>query len=175
MFAARTISSSVLVVGVTAVLAAQAPVLDVKFGLWESTIVTSMSGMAMPQMDTSKLPPEQAAKIAEGMKGMGGQPVTQKNCITKEDLAKDSFMMPADAKMTCTRTITTNTKATFAADINCTGSRTVKGQINIESLDGGNAYKGTMKMASTGGNGQTLNLNMNMSGKYLGPVCGDVK
>ena len=175
MLAARTFTSSILVVGVTAVLAAQAPVLDVKFGLWESTIVTNMSGMAMPQVDTSKLPPEQAAKIAEAMKGMGGQPVTQKNCITKDDLAKDSFMMPADAKMTCTRTITTNTKASFAADINCTGARTVKGHINVEALDGGNAYKGTMKMASTGANGQTLNLTMNMSGKYLGPTCGDVK
>ena len=42
-------------------------------------------------------------------------------------------------------------------------------------LDGGNAFKGTMKMASTGANGQTLNLTMNMSGKYLGPTCGDVK
>jgi hypothetical protein len=174
MFAARTISSSILVVGVTAVLAAQAPALDVKLGLWENTIVTNMGGMAMPQMDTSKLPPEQAAKIAEAMKGMSGQPMTQKHCIRKEDLAKDSFMMPADSKMTCTRTITTNTKATLVADISCTGARTVKGQINVESLDGGNAFKGTMKMASTGG-GQTLNLTMNMSGKYLGPECGDVK
>ena len=174
MFAARTISSSILVVGVTAVLAAQAPALDVKLGLWENTIVTNMGGMAMPQMDTSKLPPEQAAKIAEAMKGMSGQAMTQKHCIRKEDLAKDSFMMPADSKMTCTRTITTNTKATLAADISCTGARTVKGQINVESLDGGNAFKGTMKMASTGG-GQTLNLTMNMSGKYLGPECGDVK
>ena len=46
MFAARTISSSILVVGITAVLAAQAPVLDVKLGLWENTIVTNIGGMA---------------------------------------------------------------------------------------------------------------------------------
>ena len=174
MLVARTLSSSILIVGVTAVLAAQAPVLDVKYGLWENTVVTSMGGMAMPQMDTSKLPPEQAAKIAEAMKGMAGQPMTQKNCITKEALSKDSFMMPENSKMTCTRTITTNTKAALAADIDCTGERTVKGQINVESLDGGNAFKGTMKMASSSG-GKTLNLNMNMTGKYLGPDCGDVK
>jgi hypothetical protein len=31
-----------------------------------------------------------------------------------------------------------------------------------------------MKMASSSG-GKTLNLNMNMTGKYLGPDCGDVK
>ncbi len=175
MFAARSITSSVLVLGVTTVLLAQAPALDVKLGLWENTVVTNMGGMAMPPMDTSKLPPEQAAKIAEAMKGMtGGQPVTQKNCLTKEDLAKDSFMMPEDSKMTCTRTVTTNTRTTFAADINCTGERATKGQINVESLDGGNAYKGTMKMAATS-RGQTMNLTMNMTGKYLGPDCGSVK
>ena len=174
MFVARTISSSILVLGVTAVLVAQAPVLDVKLGLWENTIVTNIGGMAMPQVDTSKMPPEQAAKIAAAMKGMGGQPVTEKHCLTKEDLANDSFMMPKDNKMTCTRTVTTNTKATFAADVNCTGERAVKGQINVESLDGGNAFKGAMKMATTSG-AQTINVNMTMSGKYLGPDCGDVK
>ena len=174
MLAARTISSSILVVAITAVLAAQAPVLDVKLGLWENTMVTSIGGMAMPQMDTSKLPPEQAAKMAEAMKGMAGQPMTQKNCITKEALSKDSFMMPENSKMTCTRTVTTNTKATFAADLNCTGARTVKGQISVESLSGGNAFKGAMKMATTSG-AQTINVNMTMSGKYLGPDCGDVK
>ena len=50
----------------------------------------------------------------------------------------------------------------------------MKGQINVESLDGGNAYNSTMKMASSG-RGQTVNLTMNMTGKYLGPACGDVK
>jgi hypothetical protein len=136
MFAARTISSSILVVGITAVLAAQAPVLDVKLGLWENTIVTNIGGMAMPQVDTSKMPPDQAAKIAEAMKGDERRAVTDKSCLTKEDLANESFMMPKDSKMTCTRTVTTNTKAVFAADVNCTGERTVKGQINVESLAG---------------------------------------
>lgn len=83
-------------------------------------------------------------------------------------------MLPEDSRVKCTRTITANTEATFAADIDCTGERSMKGQINVESLDGGNAYKSTMKMASSG-RGQTVNLTMNMTGKYLGPACGDVK
>ena len=175
MFAARTFSSSILVLGVTAALVAQAPVLDVKFGLWENTIVTNLGGAAMPQKDTSKLPPEQAAKIAEAMKGLtGDRTITEKNCITKEDLAKDSFMMPENSKMTCKRTVTTNTKSTFAADIDCTGETTTKGQITVESLAGGSAYKGAMKMATTS-RGRTMNLTMTMTGKYLGAECGDVK
>ena len=89
----------------------------------------------MPQMDMSKLPPEQAAKIAEAMKGLTGRSDGHRheNCLTKEDLAKDSFMMPENSKMTCKRTVTTNTKTTFAADIDCTGETTMKGQINLAS------------------------------------------
>ena len=34
----------------------------------------------MPQVDTSKMPPDQAAKIAEAMKGMSGRAVTEKTC-----------------------------------------------------------------------------------------------
>jgi len=175
MFATRTITSSILVVGITTVLMAQAPALDVKLGLWENTIVTNM-GMAAPAVDTSKMPPEQAAKIAEMMKGMmGDRTVVEKNCLTKEDLAKDSFMMPEDTRQKCTRTITTNTRSAFAATIACTGERgDTKGDINVESLAGGTAYKSTMKMAATG-RGRTMNMTMTMTGKYLGADCGTVK
>jgi hypothetical protein len=174
MFPTRTIASSILIVGVAAVAFAQAPALDVKLGLWENTVVTN-TGMAMPPVDTSKMPPEQAAKIAEAMKGMmADRTMVEKNCLTKEDLAKDSFMMPADSSHTCTRTVTTNTRTTFAATIDCTGERGMKGQINVESLAGGAAYKSTMKMTSTG-RGRTMNMTMSMTVKYLGPACGDVK
>ena len=175
MLAARTISSSILVVGVTAVLAAQAPLLDVKLGLWENTTITSMSGAVMAQVDPTKMQPDQTAKLAEAMKGMmGPRSMMEKNCLTKEKLARNSFMLPEDSKMSCKRTITTNTTARFAADIDCTGERAMKGQLTVESLEGGNAYKGTMKM-TTSASGQTMDLTMNMTGKYLGPACGDVK
>ena len=174
MFATRTITSSILAAGVTTVLMAQAPALDVRLGLWENTIVTNM-GMAAPPVDTSKMPPDQAAKIAEAMKGMmGDRTMVEKNCLTKEDLAKDSFMMPEDSKQKCTRTITTNTRSTFAATITCTGERDTRGEINVESLAGGTAYKSTMKMAATG-RGRTMNMTMTMTGKYLGADCGSVK
>ena len=107
MLVTRAITSSALVVCITTVLLAQAPALDVKLGLWENTIVTDMGTAMAAQMDTSKLPPEQAAKIAEAMKAMAGKPIVQKTCLTKEDLSKDSFMMPEDSKTKCSRTITT--------------------------------------------------------------------
>ena len=171
----RAITPVLSVLALTTVLVAQAPALDVKLGLWENTVVTRMEGAAMPQIDSSKLPPEQAAKIAEAMKAMmGDRTTTEKHCLTKEDLAKDSFMLPQDGKMACKRTITANTASTFAADLHCTGENEAKGQINVESLSGGSAYKAAMKMAATS-RGRTMNMTMTMTGKYLGPDCGGVK
>ena len=132
MIATRTLLSSVALIGLSAVLVAQAPALDVKLGLWENTIVTNMGGA--PPVDTSKMTPEQAAKIAAAMKGlMGERTMTDKTCVKKEDLAKDSFMLPHESGMTCTRTITTNTRSAYVADVTCTGEREMKGQISIES------------------------------------------
>ena len=171
----RATTSALFLVGLATVVVAQAPVLDVKLGLWENTIVTNIGGMTMPQMDTSKLPPEQAARMAEAMKAMGGgRTVVEKHCLTKEDLSRDSFMLPQDGKLTCKRTVTTNTAARFAADIECTGSSEMKGQIDVESSAGGTVIKNTMHMAVTG-RGRSMNMTMIMTGKYLGPECGTVK
>jgi hypothetical protein len=173
MIAARTFISSVALVGLCAVLGAQAPALDVKLGLWENTIVTNLGGA--PPIDTSKMPPEQAAKIAEAMKGlMGGRTTTEKSCVKKEDLAKDSFMLPKESGMTCTRSITTNSATAYIADVSCTGDREMKGQINIQTAAGGTSMNGSMQMATTA-QGRTMNIAMKMSGKYLGADCGTVK
>ena len=173
MVVRRALIWSFAIVGLGVILVAQAPVLDLKLGLWENTIVTNIGGA--PPVDTSKMSPEQAAKIAEAMKGLAGdRTMTEKSCIKKEDLENESFMLPHDAKTTCTRTVGTNTRASFVADVTCTGDRPMKGQVNIQSLAGGAAFKGAVKMETSAG-GRTTNLAMTMTGKYLGPDCGSVK
>ena len=174
MIVTRTFLSSVALIGLSAVLAAQAPALNVKLGLWENTIVTNMGGGA-PPMDTSKMPPEQAARIAEAMKSlMADRTITEKTCLKKEDLAKDSFMLSDHSGATCTRQITTNTSTAYVADVSCTGERAMKGQVTIETTAGGTLFTGAMKMAATA-QGRTVNVAMKMSGKYLGADCGTVK
>ena len=141
MIVRRALISSFAIVGLGGMLAAQAPALDLKFGLWENTDVTNIGGA--PPVDTSKMSPEQAAKMAEVMKGLAGdRTMTEKTCVKKEDLEKDSFMLPHDANTTCTRTVGTNTRAAYVADVTCTGDRPMKGQVNIQSLAGGTASGG---------------------------------
>src|SRR3982751_1556567 len=88
MHRTRAVISIVAVLGLTRVLVAQAPALNLKPGLWENTITTSIGGM--PPVDTSKMPPEQAARIAEAMKAMSGdKATTTKDCVKKADLEKE--------------------------------------------------------------------------------------
>ena len=173
MIVRRALISSFAIVGLGGLVAAQAPALDLKFGLWENTVVTNIGGA--PPVDTSKMSPEQAAKMAEAMKSLAGdRTMTEKTCVKKEDLEKDSFMLPHDANTTCTRTVGTNTRAAYVADVTCTGDRPMKGQVNIQSLAGGTAFKGAVKM-ETSALGRTTNVAMTLTGKYLGPDCGSVK
>jgi len=174
MTVTRQLVSTLVLAGFAGVLQAQAqaPVLDLKFGLWENTIVTSIGGM--PPVDTSKMPPEQAAKMAEAMKGMlGEKTVTDKSCLKKEDLAKDAFMMPNSANMTCTRAVTTNTRTQYVADVTCTGQQQMKGHIAIEAQSA-TAFTGSMNMAASG-QGRTMDVSMKMAGKFLSADCGTVK
>ena len=173
MFVTRAVLSFLVAVGMGHGLGAQAqvPALDLKFGLWENTIVTSV---AMPPMDTSKMSPQQAAQMAEAMKGMSGdKTMTDKSCLKKEDLAKSDFMMPNGANMTCNRTVTTNTKTQYIADVTCTGQQQLTGHIAIDAQSSA-GFTGSMKMVSAA-QGRTVNMSMKMTGKYLGADCGTVK
>jgi hypothetical protein len=173
MIVTRTLLSSLAVVGLGSVLVAQAPALYIKLGLWENTVVTSIGGMA--PIDTSKMSPEQAAKVAEMAKGIAGDRTnTEKSCIKREDLTKEGFMMPNNPNMTCRRTLITNTSSVYAADVACTGQQEMKGQVRVESQSGGSAFTGTMKMTAAG-RGQAMNVSIKMSGKYLGADCGSIK
>jgi len=173
MFATRALLSLAVAAGLAQGLVAQsqAPALDLKLGLWENTIVTSMG---MPPVDTSKMSPQQAAQMAEAMKSMGGdKTMTNKSCLKKEDLSKNDFMMPNSANMTCNRTVTSNTKTQYVADVTCTGAQEMKGHITIEAPSA-TAFSGSMKMA-TSTQGRKMDVSMKMSGKYLGADCGTVK
>jgi hypothetical protein len=154
-------------------MAAQAPALDVRMGLWEITNKTTLGGQ-MPQMDLSKLPPEQRARVEESMKAaMGEHTNVTKSCITKEKLEKSVFMMDSQPGQKCSQQIVTNTRAALDANLTCTGDRPMKGQMHIDALSP-TSVKGTVTAAVTD-QGRTMTANIALAGKWLGADCGDVK
>ncbi|MGE5243046.1 MAG: DUF3617 domain-containing protein [Betaproteobacteria bacterium] len=165
----RLISCTVVGLFVAAAVAsAQAPTaLRVKLGLWEMTTTAQMSG-ALP-FDTSKMTPEQRAKVEAAMKGMmqnAMAPHTIKSCLTQEKLDKTLF----EDNKECTPTMVTNTATAYSFKVVCTGKHPSTGEWQFVALTP-ESVKGTGHMTME--NGTTVTSNM--TGKWLAADCGNVK
>jgi hypothetical protein len=172
-FLSRSIAAAMIAGTGAAVVLAQAPALDVKMGLWEMTTASNVGGQ-MPAIDTSKMTPEQRGRAEAAMQGMmGAHTNVAKTCMTREKFDRSSFMAPDEPGSTCKQTITTNTRSTLEGTLSCTGERPRTGQMHIDAVSSTN-FKGTFKMSETN-QGKTMNVNLTMTGKWLGADCGTVK
>jgi len=160
--------------------------LDVKVGLWETTVTSETSGMAnnpgMPQIPADKLaqlPPEQRARI-EGMlktRGMGGaQTTTHKMCLTKEALNRPLNFSQDNS---CTQKLVSSSSSKEEVHVECTrdtgkssGDMTIE-RVDSEHVKGGGTITGAMKMPN--GNTQPLNMKVSWTAKWIASDCGDVK
>jgi hypothetical protein len=150
--------------------------LDVKVGLWETSVTTQSNGTPpIPPEMIAKLTPEQRAKFEAMMKqrqAEGPRTETVKKCMTKEDLEKTNVFGNDDKE--CTKTVVTSTPRKLEGKIECTkGGGKQSGTFHIEALDASNV-KGTTQMVMTG-NGNTMNVNSTFTSKWLASSCGAVK
>jgi Protein of unknown function (DUF3617) len=150
--------------------------LNLKPGLWETTMTTTISGLPPipPDMQArlAQMPPEQRAKLEAMMKSRyGGTPQTRtyRSCVRKEGLDKYPFSDP-DKK--CTYNVLTSTGSKMDVRGTCMpGSEGAKIDFNyrLEALDPEHA-KGTGQAAITSG-GQTMNGIYSGTGKWIGASC----
>ncbi|HEY6211058.1 MAG TPA: DUF3617 domain-containing protein [Vicinamibacterales bacterium] len=172
----RLAGAAAAALSITALVAAQSPMLDVKMGLWETTTKINMGNMPqMPQLSEdqlAKMPPAQRAQIENMMKTMQGAPVTVKTCMTKEKFQKNSFMQERP-NQNCKQTITNNTAKSMDAAVVCTGPSAMTAQMHIEAVSS-TEYKGHMTGKANARGGE-MDMTVDMNGKWLGADCGDVK
>ena len=165
VFTVAVVSVSIAVVAV----AQQTPALNVNMGLWELTSAINIGG-DRPAMDTSKMTPEQKARMEAAMQGMMGQHTsTTKSCITKDKFNKTTFFENEDPNTTCTQTLSTNTRSTLDVTVVCTGARPQTNQLHFDALSP-TSFKGTIKSSSVA-RGQTMTMNGILTGKWLGADC----
>jgi hypothetical protein len=142
--------------------------MDVKLGLWETTLTnhTDMSAMLPPEV-LARLTPEQLAKMR------GGAPTTTKRCATKDTLIEAlASANTNNARQNCTRTFVTSTSTKQVVHMECTsGNLKTSGDVQVDVIDRENT-KGSMVMTS--GNGGGGNIKMEWTTKWLGAECGDV-
>ena len=156
--------------------------LNVKEGLWETTMTHSMTGM--PNMDDmlSKVPPDQRARVEEMMKqkgmSMNGNSTTVKNCVTKEKIEK-GMAFANENKQNCTREIVSSTPTHVEVKFRCeetekSGSKTTsEGTLNVDVVNS-DTTKGAIHSV-TNHEGHPMTMDMSFTSKYLGASCGDIK
>lgn len=150
--------------------------LNVKLGLWQTTVATNMSGLpAIPDSALAQLSPDQRAKIQAAMKQVSGQPMTTKSCMTKEKLDKSEGFR--NAPKSCTYTVVSSTSSKLEMKLTCAqNGMTITGNVHVEAVDGENV-KGSIQMNTSGnsGEGNGMNMNSTFASKWLGAACGNVQ
>ena len=152
--------------------------LNVKTGLWETTMTSTATGQPpLPpdlQAKLARMPPEQRAKMEAMLKDrFGGTPQTRtyKNCITKEDLAKDPF---SDPEQKCAWTILTST----GSELEARGSSCEAGKnygmktdvhVKMQTLDS-EKVKGWGQIIMDG-NGSPTKMDFTLTSRWLGASC----
>lgn len=148
--------------------------LDVKTGLWETTLHSQASGAPLiPPEVLNRLPAEQRAKIEERMKaqiGQGPHTTVTRSCITKEKLNQPMDL--GKEEKSCMRTIVTSSSSKQEVHFECTNAGVkTSGTVRIEALSSEN-IKATTQLTS-GDSTRTSNIAMDFTAKWLGPVCSE--
>ena len=176
-----------IVLASPALFAEDKPNLNVKEGLWETTVTHPSNGMpGMPPDALASLPPDQRARVEEMMKqkgmSMSGNTTVVKNCVTKEKIEKGmAFAAENTAKKdnNCTRTTVNSSSTHFEAKFHCEetgkdGKKTTSDGTTAVDVVNSDSTKGSMHAVTTS-DGHTMNMDMTFTSQYLGPACGDIK
>ncbi len=181
------LSFALVLLGGTAVWAADPTPLNLKTGEWEYTVTMQMTGMpqmsakqmpTIPPEQLAKMPPDQRAKVEAMLKQAGdmtsGKPTTStsKNCVKKEDLAKLNPMASGDKS--CKMTVVNSSSSTLEGKVDCDspGNKT-NSSFTIQALSS-DSLKFSLTSSGTS-NGQPVNMTVNGVGKWLSATCTDSK
>jgi hypothetical protein len=164
-------------VSVAVAHAADAPLINVKLGLWQISTRPQVAGnLPITDEQLQKLPPDQRAKFEAAMQAAlarGAQPKNFKECMTAEKRSR-GFKAGSDPSKNCQKTLVTNTASEFESRYECTsedGKQSTNVHFAIVSAD---HVTGTVNTLISHG-GKTMTINSTMEGTWVGADCGSVK
>jgi hypothetical protein len=163
---------------VTAVLAAQTSMTNVKLGLWEMAVDIDM-GAAMRGVDTSGMSEAEKAQIAAIMRGRGmnmpgAGPMSLKTCMTADKLARGR-VAPERPGQECTSKILKSSATAMDYTEVCTGTPATTTEMHLEASSP-TSIKVTGKTTTTArGRGPADVTTVTITGKWVADACGDVK
>jgi hypothetical protein len=150
--------------------------MDVKLGLWESTVSTQIAGMpALPPELLAKMTPEQRAKMEAAMQGRGGggaRTNSTKHCVTKETLSQ-MLSFGDNRAQNCKKTLVSSTGTKQVVHMECTTATTLStGDLQFEAVNR-ETIKGSMVM-NAGPGGRGMSSKMEFTSKWLSSDCGEI-
>ena len=161
--------------GVSAAYAAGTP-LNIRLGLWEMTTTGETSGVPpIPPETLARMSPEQLARVQASMAARMARrdkPEVRKQCVTKENLEK-GFDPKNSSSQGCHTTITSSSAQVMEMKQECTGQQKFTGTFHFEAPTPVTVVGKYDMVMSAGPN--TMTMKLNMSGKWLGADCGNLK
>src|SRR5215468_500401 len=149
--------------------------LNVKTGLWQTTITnTSTGSMGLPPEMAAKLTPAQRARYeAAAKKQASGTPRTEthKDCLTPEKLAEDPFTDKSHGdNVKCQETVIKSTATDLEVRELCTDGSS-KGDTHLSfHADSPEHVTGSGTTTATMG-GKVMNSVMKMDSKWISAAC----
>ena len=163
-------------------LSADAPKLNVRMGLWETTVTSTGTGeaiMAGMEEAMKNMTPEQKARMAAAMSRMQQKDSmpnahTSHSCMTPEKMQRDAMMSDKDMAGHCTHTVTENTAQTMAVHFSCSENGvTNEGEGRFTAVSP-TAVKGSMDMHMVM-HGKPVNMHSDFQSKWISADCGAEK
>jgi hypothetical protein len=143
--------------------------LNVKPGLWETTVEIDMAGLTLPESVTASMTPEQRAQMEAMLKQMASQgprSTTAKNCVTAEELKNGEFNAARAAQeQNCKYQVVSSTPKRREMTMTCGGQMAANGRLVLNVVDDANV-NGDMQMKM-----QQSNMNMKFRSRWLGASC----
>lgn len=149
--------------------------LDIRPGLWQTTVITTNSDeLVLPAEMLNRLTPEQRARLEARREADSGKTRTRtyKRCLTRKQLANPDFTK--DAQCTWTTLLSTGTRIKESVLCNYKDfGRKLRGSGEFVALDREHV-NGSVHMSASG-SGRAMDTTSNFSSKWLGSRCGKVK
>ena len=148
--------------------------MDVKLGLWESTVTIQIGMPALPPELLAKMTPEQRAKMEAARQGRGAgnsRTDSTKHCVTKETLSQ-MLSFGDNRAQNCKKTLVGSTSTKQVIHVECTTAATPStGDLQFEAVNP-ETIKGSMVMKA-GQGGRGMSNKMEFTSKWLGADCSD--
>ncbi len=145
--------------------------LDVKPGMWESSITINIGGAPpVPPDVLARMTPQQRAMVEGRLKSLSEKPTVTRRCMTREDLQK-----PLDfgsARQSCKRSIVSSSASKMEIQVDCemNGMKTT-GTVRVEALD--SEHLKITSHATSGDSAKPMTVDANGTAKWVSAACSE--